>query len=447
MSISSGVCEGSMNDTVINEKAQKKITRFSFWFGFSFILNGYATGIQGISLGSLVLIIYSFITVVCAFNNDFRTRCNELLLVSFYIFLSLISMLSLGKENFFLVGMLKEWMKLLLWAIMISMVTKKYFHYSEVFKWLNRIGIVLTIYIFFQTFMFYAASIYVPNIYNFAILVPYDMGYADYDALSASSILRAGSLLSESSFYGNYAICMLCMCLGKTDEEIKNHRKFLGLAIFYSIGIVLSTSTSAIVFLPVIWLLFWKAVPKKSKVFFVLALVIVLFLVFIFVSNIDLKSLSGQGGLAESLLYAMNKFKYMGTSSRIGRSYRFINEIVGINKLVGVGCGNGANYIRVMTGTTNTYMNSITTIIMETGIAGLLAYFLYILRFFLDAVRKKDKVSFTLLLVYLVKTFVSGIAFGTYGIMFLFIAYGRLYVKSLPKQRNQGALQTWQVKQ
>ena len=420
--------EKNMNGTTMNKKTNKAIIRFSFWFALSFILNGYATGITGISLGSAVFIIYSLITIVSTFNNKLHIRKNELLLVICYILLTLISLLSLNSKYVLSIDIMKGMMRLVLWAIMISMVTSKYFHYSELFKWLNRIGIVLTIYIIFQTIMFYVASIYIPNIYNFAILVPYDMGYANYDILSASTILRPGSLLSESSFYGNYVLCMLCMCLGKINDGTTNHRNLFKLAIFYSMGVVLSTSTGAIVFLPVIWLMFWKVVPEKFKALLVFALIIVL--TFALVTSVDFETLSGQGGLAGSLSYAINKFQYMGTSSRIGRSYQLINEVEGINKLIGVGYGNGTNYIRLTTGETKIYMNSITTIIVETGLIGLFVYLIYMLRFISDALRKKDKVSFALLLVCFVKAFVSGMAFGTYGIMFLFIAYGRLYVKS-----------------
>lgn len=398
--------------------------RFAFWFSISFILNGYATGIPGFSLGSLVLVIYSVIALLVMTKHNIVFIGQPLILIYFFSILSFLSLLTVNLDNSVILNSIFAIMKLFLWALMLVATMPVFWDEVIVQKWMNRIALFLTIYIIVQSISFYGFSIYLPNIFDVGILRPYAEGYADYEGLSRGTFLRPASLLSESSFYGNYIICVMVLNFGR--YSIRKDNNTITLALFYSVGIILSTSTAAIILLPFIWIAFINEFSLGYKLLIVFFCIISVFIVSVL--NIDLKFLENSEGLGQVLYYSIEKFKNIERSSRFGRSYAFIHNIIGINSFIGVGIGNGANYLARNTFISTVYMNSVTTILVESGYFGMIGFVLYILNIFLVALRKgKDKVIFILLFIYIIKGFSSGIYFSTYGILFLCVIYSRLY--------------------
>ena len=405
-----------MNNSIIK---QSKINNFTFWYSFSFILNGYASGIPGLSLGSIVLIFYVVYTL---FNYKLATSNVEIMTYLSYfiwIIISIIGYLNsdISSSSLFIIGNCK----LLIWLLMITIVSNKYFNLNLMTKWFLRFSIIMTIYLAIQTVAFYVFGTYLPNIISFGPLQPYEEGYANYELLKAGNILRPAAFLSESSFYGNFVLCSLAMYLEK------NHKAFtqnnLKKALFLSLGIILSTSTSAIILLIFIWILYISKVGIRIKlisknIFFLVLLAVALFLV-----TLDSISLNR---FIDAIQYAFNKFEYLDTSSRFGKSYGYLNYLDDFQKCFGVGIGNDSYFIMAKSGLVQVYTNSITSIITQIGYIGLLSYITLIIYIFYRIFATRNTLCFVLLVIYFVKLFMSGIAFSTYGILYMFIILGYL---------------------
>ena len=287
---------------------------FGFFFAISFILNGYDSGLPGISLGSLLFLLLIALCILFRRIKLGKITGTVLVFIVCLLLFSSIGFAVCGIKSVsgYVVGI----MKLTVWSLMISIVAKYFYDNHYIKKWLVIVGVILTIYIIVQTLFFYVLHIYLPNIFNIGFLKPYDEGYADYDTLSNVSILRPGSFLSESSFYGNYMICSLAVVLGTGLKEMK--KKDWLTAAFFSLGIIVSTSTSAIVFLALIWLVFLIASKSVKTIVGVLTFA-VLFIALSFIL------LPLNPGFSNALRYAFNKFTYLDQSSRFGKSFSYLD--------------------------------------------------------------------------------------------------------------------------
>lgn len=404
--------------------AEKK-DKFAFWFVFSLILNGYATGVPGVSMGSAVLIIMIIISIIN--DNIYGEGMKITPVMKFGFFLTISSFLGNIIVVLFYselstafstkaIGLMKFWT----WVIFSSIVAKRYYDQKYITKWMVRFSIVLTVYLFIQCLFYYGAHIYLPNIIKFGPIKPYVEGYADYERLGQSSILRPAALLSESSFYGNIIICTTLLFLEKNVTNL--HGSKLAFVVFLTCGIIFSGSTSAIIFQSIILVIYFRRINNKAKtqmVFFGLILFIVIGLLFFDkISN---------SFLGESLEYSFGKFEYLDKSTRFGKSYNYLNLLPDKFKIFGVGIGSDNYVIQKLSGNDIVYLNSATSLLAQTGYVGFIMFTILVLKLILDALTKKSMIAICLIIVYFAKGFASGIYFSTYGILFMFIIVGQLY--------------------
>ena len=411
-----------VGDSVLASNRKKK-DLFGFLFAISFILNGYASGIPGISLGSLAFVCL----IAWAFLSKSKTKKDSLTapflkFVVLFLIISLFSFIFAEYKSFS--GLFTGLLKILTWFFMITTVSNNFYSSKQMTKWFTRIGIILTIYLFIQTFFFYVFHIYLPNIFNFGFLKPYDEEYANYGVLGSGSIVRAASFFSESSFYGNYMLCSLLLFLGQNYKKMTKKNWFI--VLFISAGIIVSTSTAAIIFLVIIWLFYiWKIKVKKFFLFSFL-IIVALIAVPIFLSG----TLDFDNGFMSSLKYAFDKFDYIDNSSRFGKSFAYLSLLNQKQFLFGIGLGNDLFFINSnVFGVDSVYINAVTSVIFQAGIIGMSLFTLLIIINIFKSIKYRDLVSFLLFGIYFVKGFESTVFFSTYGILFLFIAMGRLYEK------------------
>lgn len=406
-----------------NSDFSKKKYRVSFWLVFSLILNGYATGIPGLSIGSAVLIALIAFAMLDGLRGK-RVKVST----DVFFFGGLVTLSSLIGVAFLLfsepqasfqgsqvlIGAAKFW----LWVIMVSVVAINYYDETSIRIWMCRFSIILTVYIIVQSIAFYAFHFYLPNIFNFGPLHPYVEAYADYERLSRVNTLRPASLLSESSFYGNFIICTMALYLNKNIYEI--NIKSIFFVAFSILGVVLSGSTSAIIMLGFILFLFYRRIKtsKKWTIAFLVGMGVVIFLTIW--PNIS------SGSIGNSLLYAFEKFNYLGTSTRFGKSFNYLSFIPDSVRVFGSGIGNDVAFLKPYVGTDSIYLNSVTSLIIQTGAVGCIFFVGMIIRLAKKSFQYRDLVALSLLITYFVKGFASGIYFSTYGVLFMFIILGQL---------------------
>ncbi len=385
--------------------------RFAFWFVFSFVLNGYASGIPGVSLGSLLFVFF----IILSFLSPHKYKCKSsiyLLLVGF-LFISILDYVTVGLYGNPIIGILK----LAIWGLMINRVTPSYIRFDSLQKWFNILSIVLISYLAVQIVGFYVLGIYFPNIFTFGPLQPYDEGYADYSLLSESIILRPASLLSESSFLGNFLLVSLLINLDST-KELKG--KSLLFPLFLSLGVIMTTSTSAMVLLVLVWLVYFGKLNKYIKAG--ILVVSVVFSIQIIKTGIELINIKDESSLG----YSIEKFNHLDTSTRFGKSYDYLVYLKGSNRVLGVGVGNETSFIASHYSSNSDediYLNSVTGLLFSVGILGTFLFTLFIVYLFLLSIKRKSRLSLCIILIYVIKAFSSGILFSTYGILFLMIVY------------------------
>ena len=216
----------------------------SFLFAFSFILNGYASGLPGLSLGSVVFVILVVYSLFHSQNRRvFRT---SLVVLALFVLISILDYaVAPNSLEFASIGIGLS--KYFIWAFMISFGSSIIFNKNELMKWMIRISIVLLIYLIIQSISFYVFSRFLPNIIEIGPLHAYDAGYADSD-LGEGFIIRPASFLSESSFLGAYFMCTLIMVLVENQKQYS--KKLFRLALLFTMAIILTWSAPS----PVIYL-------------------------------------------------------------------------------------------------------------------------------------------------------------------------------------------------
>ena len=419
-----------------NEIVNKKKDRVSFWIVFSLILNGYASGIPGVSLGSAVLIIIIVYSIIC----DIK-RGQLSVITPTFIFGVLLTMSSLIGHLIFtihysnysapfstqIIGISKFWV----WVLISSITAKKYYDRESLTKWFVKISAIMTVYIVFQCVLYYGPHIYLPNIFRFGPLQPYAEGYANYERLGNAGLLRPAGFLSESSFYGNFIYVTIALYLEKYIQEL--HGKKLFFVLFLSFGIVLSGSTSAIIFQAFIVFVYIRKANPNSKVLILLALIIVIGIGILFMQNFF-----GNTFIGRTLNYSFRKFDYLDRSTRFGKSYGYISLVPKELLTLGVGIGQDNDLIKNLSGNDVVYLNALTALIIQSGIVGCVLFSLFIIRLLRMSRKTKSLMSMSIIICYVVKGIASGIWFSTYGIIFIYVIVGQLFSTSPSKPYSSG---------
>ena len=404
-----------------NEDISSKYEKFAFWFAFAFILNGYASGISGLSLGSVIFVAMSLLSLNKL--SVINTYWSTLIFAFFAISVSLIGFMLNGMPYFTPKSMVVNIAKLLLWAIMSSVISEKYYKFEKIYKWLKIFAYVMLIYLVFQDIAFYGFHKYLPNIFDFFVLKPYDAGYADAtDYLTVSLIIRPAGFLSESAFLGNYLLCVLAMAF----KDLCNRKSGnISDILIISIGIILSSSTSAVVCMPILWIVYWKKMCRLAKI----KVLIVCTAVIMAMALLVMMSVIRNSNFVYSFQYMFDKFSRISQNTRIGKSFSYMKKVSPSILFFGVGYGNYMTYLQELYGTTDyIYVNGVVGLIIQIGVIGLLEFGVFCFKLIYEGIKYKSDMVISLMLVYLLKGFSSGIFFSTYGIMFMFIINGELNI-------------------
>ena len=408
-----------MQNRILEKSIHRKNNFLSFWFAFSFVLNGYASGIPGISLGSVVFIILVLYSIVHSKNKKISSGAIYLLMI--FLFISIIDY-SVVQNSLDFMSICIGISKYFVWAFMITFGSSVVFHKDTLLSWMVKISLILLLYLIIQNVFFYGFSVYLPNIIEFGPFRAYDSGYVD-ERFKDTFIIRPASFLSESSFLGGYFTCTLIMLLSEIQKEYS--KKMFRFALLISLGIVLTSSTSSITQLPIIWFLLGSNSYRHHKLlstFLLIAVVGVTLAIWNIFSSLE----DSNNALLYSLFYAFNKFDNLENSTRFGNSYAFLNYIPEYLRVLGVGIGNEVKFLKEVVTSNHYYMNSVTMLLVQLGGVGFLLFSIFLMNMFSISVKLKEQASIVLILLYFIHGFSGGMWIGTYGILFLFVANGYL---------------------
>lgn len=315
------------------------------------ILSIYKSPLRGVDLGSLVLIlafiysVYKNKTITLQFPREW----------SIYLFLVIISILviypfSLKNQSFTYV-FLRTSKYVLYMVIGIYSATNGVFHLPFGLLVYKVVGIVSVSYIYLQSFLFRFFSI------NFIGVIPellFLQSYTDrfVDFITSN---RPTSFFLEPGHFFDYIMFLLIIALFKNRSPNLIDVLF---AIFISVGLVLSTSGQAILFVLFIWFYFLVKILKRKTVSSVLVLISLLFCIPILFFQ-DSVAIFYQNNLERVF-----NLEATGGNAIIARAEGF-NDFLSLpilSKFIGVGYANVPNH----------FFSSVSFSLYTLGIIGLI---------------------------------------------------------------------------
>ncbi len=373
---------------------------FTYALPIIIVLNGYASGIMGLSIGSIVMNLFNLYALFCFVSNNhkidsFFTK-TALWLISFII-LSCFSYIIYGIAD--IRRIVVSLLKMATWFIGVTFTVKLFFDYT-LFKIIyKKFCLFCTLYLFIQMISWNILRFYLPNIFNFGPLKPlYDQysaeSYVNY--LSAIGFGRFSSFFAEPAYYGILMIISLVIILFDEYEKEELPSKYKVYAILLILGIWCSTSTASIIFVMfVICAYFYKSNIKDKAI--ILLLVVVVGMVML-----------SKGKDNPLTSFFITKVTTMNDSGRVGGSYEELLKLNFLQMLFGVGMSNEA----VITDTS--YFNAITGIIVEYGIIGFIIFISYLINMYF---KSKSCSLHVLMIIYVAAMSQGGYLFNLYGIL------------------------------
>ena len=184
----------------------KKI--FCFLLSLLTILNGYAFSFAGtFSIGMMIATVYALAGVFkwITRNKAKGVFYSPILLLIFFITLTLLSVLSLYSSQIHYNALLYDIAKIGVWATMISLAGYFYFDYKIFVRYLIRVAVVATVFLIVQVIAITLLRISIPNAFDIGIIRPTYIEYG-YSIDHLASQIRLSSFWMEPAQYGNYIL-------------------------------------------------------------------------------------------------------------------------------------------------------------------------------------------------------------------------------------------------
>jgi len=256
----------------------------------------------------LVLILYTFIGSMLAYTLSSPTDI-------------IMQILRLGKFVIIL-------------SIVFLIANYHAFDYNLAKKYLRIMAFITTLIIIIQNIAFYICNKYISLVaYNYIT----NEAYINSIIYPSMQLYRPTSLFLEPAHYSQYNI--LCLCYSLFGDH-QNRKSNLKLAIFITVGLLLSTSGQGILLCALLWFIFNLSIMQKS-----------IYRVWDFEK--------GEPGPA--------------LSTRLF-TYSYFNELPLLYKFIGVGFGNVPPGV---------YFNGISYILYTIGVIGLFIVMLFLLNAFI----------------------------------------------------------------
>lgn len=404
----------------LNYTSYRSKKLFCFLLSLLTILNGYAFFFAGtFSIAMMIATVYALAGVFKWFtrNNAKGIFYSPILLLIFFIMLTLLSVASLYSSQIHYSALLYDISKIGVWATMISLAGYFYFDYKIFAKYMIRVAVVATVLLIAQVIAITFLKISIPNAFDLGIIRPAYIEYG-YSIDYLASQIRLSSFWMEPAQYGNYILAALAIGLFDRNTQIRNRKLTIYLFVF---GILLSTSSGAIYMMLIFFMLYFLRSNAKNKIIVIFLLTVSLCVVFIFSNFSMLEQISGMGKLGYSVYRALTKIELWRDSARIGASFDVISSLsdYGIHKYIGLGVGNEIELLNSINREFS-YLNSFAKTVTWTGYFGVMAYIM----FFVSLIKRNrtNRIGRVLSLFCFIGGFYSGLWYSPDSIVFYIIA-------------------------
>lgn len=328
----------------------------------------YATPVPGLTISKAALISLSAVAILSRHRINGHPSDAPLKFALCLVSISALALITASGEvsldptlaRTFVIGT---------WALSIATLVPTSISIDRLTQWIIFIAIIATGYLFIQLAAWNFFGTLFPSIFDAPpILRPTSLELSDTQAQMlriSYAYYRPSSFFAEPQYYSDYTTLALIVALFKS-----NVRYRATLAITFSMGMLASTSTTALAIAALVWMAFIVSRINSSKI-----PLSALIACTVGIAGITYSVQNQLSGLTTSL----EKLTNLETSARVGASFASLGSLTGLESVVGLGLGQESRLL----GDQGSYINSVTAIILGTGLLGsiaLVAYFFSLLK-------------------------------------------------------------------
>lgn len=368
----------SGSDITINTDYNWKGKFFSFLIPLLPFLDVYELGFAPVSISEVLLIFFILISVS---GSLYFSSKNYVVFIVYAFITSLI--LNIFGDYFSFSDWFFKWIRIGIYSYTFLCLSKKYIEIGELSKFFTRFGLVESILQIFQAIAWYVFH------YSIILIIPFlKLHYviSDYNEYVTHIMEYGGSVWRPSGLFLEPADLALYGCLALICCLFYSEKPKIKIALIITISVLMSLSSFGIILILIIWL-YWvfkanknNAVYKLSSIFIVFSALIILII---------------NGTIASSVFYRIGTIGQSGSTTgslRLLRGLAIFNQLSNFHKMFGVGLGDLDTYLIKFGVTTqydttlkpgNEYMNTMSYILVNTGLVGFGIYLSFIVSIFI----------------------------------------------------------------
>ena len=391
------------------------------------ILDIYSVGVKGIGIGSILISISFVVILFRHLKMTYNIQWNPYFL--FFLYGLIISLITLLLHNEFSATAVSIRLTyFLFYTLLIFMPSLYDFNIRYACKVYLIAGFFCSVFLLVQYVSFF--------VFNHTLLgiipgLPLNYSITDYNEWTDSYnnlydiIFRATSIFPEPAAFAQYVSPLLVIILFTSLIE----KKKLTMAGFFSIALFLSTSTNAIIFSVIIWIIYflyrgYDDMKNKDGSVLLLPVIIVIFIALLFPMVMTDNPISNYTSQQLNDLFDIKT-----TSSaylRVIRGFDIYTQLGLLEQIFGIGFGTYTSYysmgsIYVLDGDTE-YMSALSYLFVSSGIVG---FFLFLFSLLYNV--QKGGVVSKVLAFWIILIFTSSSIFHSpiYSLVYLFILHAR----------------------
>lgn len=355
---------------------------FTFFYIISYVLCGFVTGISFLTIGTIILIgLFFFSLFIIDFRNFSYNKYRQNGFI-YAIYFFIVFFLSISLSFFHVsVSYWEMFVRFVIWGLVtyFALFTQDLIDFAFAKKILIFVAIFSTAYLFFQIFLY--------EIFGFKLIFNlFQKTHGMYSAPGMSSdFVRFCGFYAEPAHYGYpVSIGMLLYLLYTKHSFIKKYT----VALLLLLGLIFTTSTTAIIvgFLVLAIGLYYDLKERKVLLFLIMTIFIIGIVIFLLSDS-------------EIAKYFLAKLETARTADRVKNIFFYNKLLPMFEQFFGVGAGNEEFFLLNVVGLELGYANSLALTFLYGG------YFLVIILFIMCIALfkiNKGKIRMLLLITFVI---------------------------------------------
>lgn len=368
---------------------------FSFFIALMMITSVYLLPFaSSVSVGEITIII-SMLWIVIKFHKIRIYKDSALVL--FVIYSVCISIMIAIMEGIALSDTISRLLRDSFYWILIYIFGYSYINYHVLKKWIKIICIALSVMIIMQFVTYAVTGFLIPGFFLNATVSQSATAHEIYQhtitMAGISGYLKANGFLTEGAHCGQ-ALAIASIVIFDFDNLDNNNRKTILTLGLFSLASILTFSATGLALVAAVWLLIvWTAISsRRFSPQITISLFVLLFICFVYAFFIGGDGLNFSSVISRIFSAVSSSRADNSSFLRIYKGFHYWGGLPLSYKLFGIGFGNYSSLKNLSIGlsasTADTeYMNSMSYILVSSGLIGFILYTIFIL----NMLRKSNK--------------------------------------------------------